>query len=86
MTVSRVQMAEAGPEFSRFAQGFGGAVRWKKSTQEMLEFIQRCVYLGVTTLDNAAIYGRGQCETLLGDDQAVPPTLRDEVQQSPASR
>jgi predicted oxidoreductase len=80
MTVSRVKMAEGGPEFSRFAQGFGGAVRWKKSTQEMLEFIQRCVYLGVTTLDNAPIYGGGQCETLLGDALALERSLRDEVQ------
>jgi predicted oxidoreductase len=80
MTVSRVQMAKAGPEFSRLAQGFGSAVRWKKSTQEMLEFIQRCVYQGVTTLDNAPIYGGGQCETLLGDALALEPALRDEVQ------
>jgi predicted oxidoreductase len=50
------------------------------STQEMLEFIQRCVYLGVTTLDNAPIYGGGQCETLLGDALALERSLRDEVQ------
>ncbi len=80
MTVSRIQMAAGGPEFSRFAQGFGGAVRWKKSTHDMLEYIQRCVHLGVTTLDNAAIYGNGQCETLLGDALALKPSLRDEVE------
>jgi predicted oxidoreductase len=80
VTVSHIQMAQGGPKFSRFAQGFGGAVRWGKSTQEMLEYVQQCVELGVTTLDNAAIYGDGQCETLLGDALALVPSLRDEVE------
>jgi predicted oxidoreductase len=80
MSVSRVQMAQGGPEFSRFAQGFGSAVRWNKSAGELLEHVQRCVHLGVTTLDIAAIYGDGRCETLLGDALALSPSLRDEVE------
>jgi predicted oxidoreductase len=80
MTVSRVQMAQNGPKFSRFAQGFGGAARWNKGARELLDHVQRCVHLGVTTLDNAAIYGGGACETLLGDALALNPSLRDEVE------
>ena len=80
MAVSRISMSSEGPEFSRFAQGFAGAVRWKKSARELLSYVQRCVHLGVTTLDNAAIYGDGQCETLLGDALALNPSLRDEVE------
>ena len=80
MAVSRVQMAPGGPEFSRFAQGFGSAARWSKSAHELLDHVQRCVYLGVTTLDIAAIYGDGRCESLLGDALALKPSLRDEVE------
>ena len=80
MTVSRIQMAAGGPEFSRFALGFGSAVRWGKSAREVLEYVQRCVHLGVTTMDNAAIYGDGACESLLGDALALAPALRDEVE------
>ena len=80
MTVSRIQMAQGGPEFSRFAQGFAGAARWNKSARELLDHVQRCVYLGVTTMDIAAIYGGGTCETLLGDALALNPSLRDELE------
>ena len=80
MTVSRIQMAEGGPEVSRIAQGFAGAARWNLSAQELLARVQRGVYLGVTTLDIAAIYGDGRCETLLGDALALSPSLRDEVE------
>jgi predicted oxidoreductase len=80
MTVSRIKLSREGPEVSRLALGFGSAVRWGKNTREMLEYIRRCVYLGVTTLDNAAIYGDGVCETLLGDALALEPSLRDQVE------
>ena len=86
MTVSRVQIAdpvhraESGPELSRLAQGFGGAERWNKSTHEMLAHISALVDLGVTTMDNAAIYGRGTAETLLGDALALDPPLRDKLE------
>jgi predicted oxidoreductase len=80
MTVSRILMSSEGPEFSRFALGFGSAARWDKSTPEMLEYVQRCVHLGVTTLDNAAIYGDGVCESLLGDALALDPALREGVE------
>ena len=80
MTVSRISMSSEGPEFSRFALGFGSAVRWEKSTSELLEYIQRCVHVGVTTMDNAAIYGNGQCESLLGDALALDPALRNRVE------
>ena len=80
MTVSRIKLSSEGPEVSRLAQGFGSAARWNKSTQELLEYVRRCVYLGVTTLDNAAIYGNGRCETLLGDALSLEPSLRDQVE------
>jgi predicted oxidoreductase len=80
MTVSRITMSSEGPTLSRLAQGFGSAMRWEKSPRQVLEHVSKCVDLGVTTLDVAAIYGGGQAETLLGDALALAPALRDRVQ------
>jgi predicted oxidoreductase len=80
MTVSRIELSSEGPEVSRLALGLGRAARWSKSTRELFEYIRRCAYLGVTTLDNAAIYGDGVCETLLGDALALEPSMRDQVE------
>ena len=80
MTVSRIAMSCEGPTFSRIAQGFAGAVRWGKSPGQLLEHLCACVDLGITTLDNAAICGGGQAETLLGSALALDPGLREKVQ------
>ena len=80
MTVSRIAMSHEGPTFSRIAQGFAGAVRWGKSPRQLLDHLFACVDLGITTLDNAAIYGGGQAETLLGNALALDPGLRNKVQ------
>jgi predicted oxidoreductase len=80
MTVSRITISKGGPTFSRIAQGFGSAVRWGKSPDEIHEHVSACVDLGITTLDIAAAYGDGQAETLLGNALAQNPLLRDKVQ------
>ena len=82
MTVSRIRMAEGGPEFSRIAQGLGGLHRWGKGPGEVVRHLRRCMHLGVTTLDVAPIYGdsEGYAETLLGEALALDPPLRDQLE------
>jgi predicted oxidoreductase len=80
MTASRVRMAEDGPTFSRFAQGFGSAARWGKGPREVVEHMAACVDLGITTMDVAAIYSGGRAETLLGDALALDRSLRRRVE------
>ncbi len=80
MSVPRITMSADGPEFSRLAQGFGSAARWNKDARQVLEHVIACVDLGITTMDNAAIYGGGLSETLLGKALALAPGLRERLE------
>jgi predicted oxidoreductase len=80
MTVSRIKVAEGGPEFSRIAQGFGSVERWNRSPDELLNYVRRCMHLGVTTMDIAPIYAGGHAESMLGEALALDPALRDRLE------
>ncbi|MCE2572458.1 aldo/keto reductase [Motilimonas eburnea] len=80
MTVTRVQLSDNGPEFSRFVAGFWRALSWEKSKQELLSFIEQNIELGVTTMDHADIYGQYSCEAAFGDAMALKPSIRDRVE------
>jgi len=80
MAVSRIKMAEQGPELSRIAQGFGSVERWNKSPAELLNHVRRCMHLGVTTMDIAPLYAGGRAETWLGEALALDPSLRDNLE------
>ncbi len=58
-------------KFSRIIQGFwrlNGGMRgdWGVNTDELVSLLEQRFELGVTTLDTASIYGRGECEVALG--------------------
>jgi predicted oxidoreductase len=46
----------------------------------MLDMIIACLDMGITTFDNAAIYGGGEAEKLFGDALALNPSLRGKMQ------
>ncbi|MFO6425155.1 aldo/keto reductase family oxidoreductase [Motilimonas sp. KMU-193] len=80
MTVSRLQLTESGPEFSRFVAGFWRAASWNKSAQELLTFIEQNIEVGVTTMDHADIYGEYRCEAAFGAALKLKPSLRDDIE------
>ncbi len=80
MTVSRVHLSSKGPEVSRLAQGWASAVRRGLTVPEATAHVHACLELGITTMDNAAIYGGGAAETLLGAALAAEPGLRERVE------
>jgi len=80
MTVSRVRLSSEGPEVSRFAQGWASTIRRGLSVAEATAHVHACLEQGITTMDNAAIYGDGQAEVLLGEALAVEPGLRDHLE------
>jgi predicted oxidoreductase len=80
MTVSRILLAAHGPEVSRLAQGWASAIRRGLTVSEATAHVRACLELGITTMDNAAIYGGGEAETLLGAALASEPGLRDQVE------
>ncbi len=67
-------------EISRFILGFWRLKKWKMSTDELLNFIGKALSLGITTFDNADIYGDYSCETLFGKALERKPTLRQKMQ------
>ena len=80
MTVSRVRLSSEGPEVSRFAQGWASTIRRGLSVAEAAAHVHACLEQGITTMDNAAIYGDGKAETLLGAALAAEPGLREQVE------
>lgn len=59
-------------KFSRIVQGFwrltGGLPgSWDITTNELVDSLDKRFELGVTTLDTAEVYGRGECEVQLGN-------------------
>ncbi|MHB1317697.1 MAG: aldo/keto reductase [Anaerolineae bacterium] len=80
MTLARIRLSAEGPDVSRIAQGWASVVRRNLSVGELTMHVHAGLELGITTHDNAAIYGGGQAETLLGAALAAEPGLREQVE------
>ena len=76
--VKKVLMAEQGPEFSQLVQGYWRLQAWEMSPQARLSFLKQHVELGITTVDNAAIYGNS--EVLFGEALKLDPGMRDQIE------
>ncbi|MFZ6747200.1 aldo/keto reductase [Undibacterium sp. JH2W] len=79
-TSPRVQIAPNGPEFSRIVLGLWRLGSWQMTAQQRVTFLEQALALGVTTIDQADIYGDYQSESLLGEAMALAPQLRDQFQ------
>jgi len=80
MAVSRIDLGEGGPQFSRLALGLWRLASWELSPTELLDWIQACLDMGITTFDHADIYGGYTCEGLFGRALAQYPSLREKMQ------
>ncbi|WP_196592008.1 aldo/keto reductase [Pectinatus frisingensis] len=67
-------------EFSRIALGFWRLNKWNMSTNELVNFLGECLELGITTMDNADIYGDYTCEELFGRAIKADPSLRRKME------
>lgn len=76
----RVRLADNGPEFSRIVLGLWRLAEWNMSPQQRLAFLEQALDAGITTIDQADIYGDYQSETLLGEALRLSPTLRSRFQ------
>lgn len=76
----RQQVAPAGPEFSRIVLGLWRLGHWQMTVQQRVVFLEQALALGITTVDQADIYGNYQSETLLGEALALAPQLRRQLQ------
>lgn len=81
-TVPRIQLAQHGPEISRFAYGV-----WRilddpegASPDTVLKKVDACLELGITTFDHADIYGGYGCEAAFGAALKERPDLKDKIE------
>ncbi|MBC3861363.1 aldo/keto reductase [Undibacterium jejuense] len=79
-TVPRIKIAPEGPEFSRIVLGLWRLADWNMTPQSRVEFLEQALALGITTIDQADIYGDYQSESLLGEALSLAPSLRDKFQ------
>lgn len=80
MPVSRIKIHPEGPEFSRIAQGLWRITEWDMPLVELKRFINSCLELGLTTFDQADIYGDYQAETVFGQVLRDQPQWREKME------
>ncbi|MGB5446038.1 MAG: aldo/keto reductase, partial [Psychromonas sp.] len=79
-TVQKVLMAPQGPEFSQLVQGYWRLAAWDMNAQARLSFIKQHLEMGISTVDHAAIYDAGHCETLFGESLKLDPAIRAQME------
>lgn len=77
---TRLKLHKDGPEFSKLAAGFWRLNEWDMSTTELIDFIETCLELGITTFDHADIYGSYQNEGIFGKALKERPDLRSQME------
>lgn len=81
MQVSRIKLCTNGPELSRLIMG-----TWRfldkpaLNPQQTLAFVEECVDHGITTFDEADIYGDYGSEALFGKALSLNPSLKDKIE------
>jgi len=80
MSVSRIDLAAGGPNFSRIALGAWRIADARLEPRDIVALVRAAVDLGITTVDHADIYGSYTCEKLFGDALAADPQLRAKLQ------
>jgi predicted oxidoreductase len=76
----RIRLAANGPEFSRIVFGLWRLAEWNLAPAARVALIEQALALGVTTIDQADIYGGYVSEALLGEALALAPGLRARLQ------
>lgn len=80
VTSPRFIIAPQGPEFSQIVLGLWRLSSWQMSVQGRVSFLEQALELGITTIDEADIYGDYTSEALLGEAFALAPQLRERFQ------
>ncbi|HSG61986.1 MAG TPA: aldo/keto reductase [Pseudomonadales bacterium] len=81
--MQRQLMAPNGPTFSRIVMGFWRLHTWQKSPAALVNFLEQCLDIGVTTMDHAYLYGNHgdpSCEALFGEALKLQPGLRQRME------
>ncbi|MCT4622561.1 MAG: aldo/keto reductase [Schleiferiaceae bacterium] len=77
--MTRVQLAND-LTVSPLIHGHWRLLDWKLTPQELYRFVREVAELGITTIDQADIYGDYSCEAEFGRAIQLDPSLRDEIE------
>ncbi|MFS0783927.1 aldo/keto reductase [Bacillus sp. 1P06AnD] len=77
--MERVQMTDT-MQFSRIIHGHWRMADWQYSDNQILQLLEECLDLGITTVDTADIYGQYNCESLFGKALSLKPGLRESIE------
>lgn len=80
MQSPRIRLAPSGPEFSRVVLGLWRLYRWQLTPEERLALVEQALELGVTSIDQADLYGDYLGESLFGEALALAPHLRSRME------
>ena len=78
--MTRTEMTPGGPEFSRMGYGSWRMLDGDLTIQDINRRLNRCIELGITTIDTAEIYGLYEVEEAVGKALALSPQLRDQLE------
>lgn len=79
MTASHLLMSADGPEVSRIIVGLMRLHEWELTPDELRDWIEACLEMGVTTFDHADIYGSYTNEARFGEALALDESLRERM-------
>ncbi len=77
--MKRIKMAQD-LEFSRIIHGLWRLNEWNMSKEEVLNLVEQCLELGITTFDHADIYGSFTCEEKFGEALKLKPSIRNKIE------
>lgn len=80
MPTPRLQIAPQGPTLSRIVLGLWRLADWNLTPQQRVTLLEQALELGVSSVDQADIYGDYQSESLFGEALALAPQLREHLQ------
>jgi len=80
MTVPKIELASNGLSVSRIVAGMMRLLEWSLTPEQLLNWIETVMEMGITTFDHADIYGGYQCEGEFGRALALKPSLRDRIE------
>ena len=67
-------------EFSRIVHGLWRLNEWDILKEQLLQLIEQCLEMGITTFDHADIYGNFTCEEIFGEALKLNPKIREKME------
>lgn len=67
-------------KLSRIVYGWWRLTEWQMSSRDIVQRIEDCLELGISSHDHADIYGDYQCEVIFGEALKTQPSLRDNIE------